>query len=110
MGKYEIIVNTILIILILTIIIVVLFGCHYKGCHYFEHFENNDTSKNKIKENKEISKDTDKESLSSFEKSVLEGLSSGTLNTEGFASLIKEEKFTSMNLDNIINYVEKNKN
>jgi hypothetical protein len=98
MAKYDIIINTILIILILTIIIVVLFGCHYKGCHYFEKFENNDEKK---------TKEEDKNLLNKFEKTVLDGLSSGSLNTEGLAKLIKEEKFTPTNLDNIINHVEK---
>jgi|688.fasta_scaffold00862_17 hypothetical protein len=98
MAKYDIIINTILIILILTIIIVVLFGCHYKGCHYFEKFENNDEKKPKEEE---------KSVLNTFEKTVLEGLSSGSLNTEGLAKLIKEEKFTPTNLDNIIKHVEK---
>ena len=98
MAKYDIIINTILIILILTIIIVVLFGCHYKCCHYFEKFENNDEKKTKEEE---------KSVLNTFEKTVLEGLSSGSLNTEGLAKLIKEEKFTPTNLDNIINHVEK---
>jgi len=120
MNKYDTIINTILVILILTIIIVILFGCHYKGCRYFEKFENSsnekenkeekktkDSNKNKNNKNKkEIEIDN---SLNSFEKTVLEGLSSGSLNTDGLAKLIKEEKFTNMNLDNIINYVEKNK-
>jgi mannitol-specific phosphotransferase system IIBC component len=121
MNKYDTIINTILVILILTIIVVILFGCHYKGCRYFEKFENSheeteEVSKNeKKKENKKESKEDTKKktdsdnSLSSFEKTVLEGLSSGSLNTDGLAKLIKEEKFTNMNLNNIINYVEKNK-
>lgn len=103
MAKYDIIINTILIILILTIIIVVLFGCHYKGCHYFEKFENNDEKKIK----KDNDKEKEKDLLNTFEKTVLEGLSSGSLNTEGLAKLIKEEKFTPTNLDNIIEHVEK---
>jgi hypothetical protein len=98
MVKYDIIINTILIILILTIIIVVLFGCHFKGCKYFENFENNE---------KKESKEGKTSDLNKFEQSVLEGLSSGSLNTEKLANLIKEEKFTPMNLDNIINHVEK---
>jgi hypothetical protein len=102
MVKYDIIINTILIILILTIIVVVLFGCHFKGCKYFERFENNE--KKEKKETPEINNNND---LNKFEKSVLDGLSSGSINTEKLANLIKEEKFTPMNLDNIINYVEK---
>jgi len=109
MVKYDIIINTILVILILTIIVVILFGCHYKGCRYFEGFENEAKSETS-KEKEKNTKNEIKEDLSSFEKSVLEGLSSGSLNTDGLASLIKEEKFTSMNLDNIINYVEKFRN
>ena len=129
MNKYDTIINTILVILILTIIVVILFGCHYKGCHYFEKFENESESENESKSKEEskeekkkkellesIKKDSSKtnkkdqdNSLSSFEKSVLEGLSTGSLNTDGLAKLIKEEKFTNMNLDNIIKYVEKAK-
>lgn len=103
MNKYDTIINTILVILILTIIVVILFGCHYKGCHYFEKFENEKKKKDLVEN---IKKDSDN-SLSSFEKTVLDGLSTGSLNTDGLAKLIKEEKFTNMNLDNIINYVEK---
>ena len=101
MVKYDIIINTILIILILTIIVVVLFGCHFKGCKYFEKFENNE------KKEKKESTENKTDDLNKFEKSVLDGLSSGSINTEKLANLIKEEKFTPMNLDNIINYVEK---
>jgi predicted small lipoprotein YifL len=114
MNKYDTIINTVLVILILTIIIVILFGCHYKGCRYFENFENNSDEKESKDEkktkdsNKNNKKETDN-TLNSFEKTVLEGLSSGSLNTDGLAKLIKEEKFTNMNLDNIINYVEKAK-
>jgi hypothetical protein len=120
MNKYDTIINTILVILILTIIIVILFGCHYKGCRYFEKFENSSQEDEKKKKDllDNIKKDSGKNSkskkdednsLSSFEKTVLEGLSTGSLNTDGLAKLIKEEKFTNMNLDNIINYVEKTK-
>lgn len=120
MNKYDTIINTILVILILTIIVVILFGCHYKGCRYFEKFENssddnNETESKKEKKNKDSVKDSSNNkkeidnTLNPFEKTVLEGLSSGSLNTDGLAKLIKEEKFTNMNLDNIINYVEKAK-
>jgi len=121
MNKYDTIINAILIILVLTIIIVILFGCHYKGCRYFEKFENeneNETetetksNSNKKETKKDVSKSNKKEddnTLSSFEKNILEGLSTGSLNTDGLAKLIKEEKFTNMNLDNIINFVEKSK-
>ncbi len=120
MNKYDTIINTILVILILTIIVVILFGCHYKGCRYFEKFENSSQEDEKKKKDllDNIKKDSGKNSkskkdednsLSSFEKTVLEGLSTGSLNTDGLAKLIKEEKFTNMNLDNIINYVEKTK-
>ena len=120
MNKYDTIINTILVILILTIIVVILFGCHYKGCRYFEKFENSSQEDEKKKKDllDNIKKDSGKNSkskkdednsLSSFEKTVLEGLSTGSLNTDGLAKLIKEEKFTNMNLDNIIKYVEKAK-
>jgi len=121
MNKYDTIINTILIILVLTIIIVILFGCHYKGCRYFEKFENETETETKTKTKsdgnkketkKDVSKSNKKEddnTLSSFEKNILEGLSTGSLNTDGLAKLIKEEKFTNMNLDNIIDFVEKSK-
>jgi len=121
MVKYENIINIISIILLLTILTVVLFGCHYKGCRSFERFEgtgevegvHNEEKEEKKKEEKKEEKKEDKKEktdepsqLSTFEKSVLDGLTSGSLTTEGLGSLIKEEKFTTTNLDNLINYVE----
>ena len=126
MVKYEKIINIISIVLLLTILVVVLFGCHYGGCRSFnyEGFENNETSneeepKKEVKEEKEKKPEmteksekkeqTDEEvknSLTSFEKTVLEGLTSGSLTTNTLSDLIKAEKFTSVNLNNLINYVE----
>lgn len=115
MANYENIFNIISIILLLTILVVVLFGCHYKGCRSFEGFEGGVDVEDKPKEEKkEKSKDEKKEekkdnqsaSLSTFEKSVLDGLTTGSLTTDGLSSLIKEEKFTPTNLDNLIQYVE----
>lgn len=125
MVKYEKIINIISIVLLLTILVVVLFGCHYGGCRSFnyEGFENNENSseekpKKEVKEEKQknpeiTEKDekaqTDEEvknSLTAFEKTVLEGLTSGSLTTNTLSDLIKAEKFTSVNLNNLINYVE----
>ena len=117
MANYENIFNIISIILLLTILVVVLFGCHYKGCRSFEGFEgsveienNPKEEKNEKKEEKnekkEEKKDSQTASLSTFEKSVLDGLTTGSLTTDGLSSLIKEEKFTPTNLDNLIQYVE----
>lgn len=123
MVKYEKIINIISIVLLLTILVVVLFGCHYGGCRSFnyEGFENNENSneeepKKEVKEEKEKKPEiteknekTDEEvknSLTAFEKTVLEGLTSGSLTTNTLSDLIKAEKFTSVNLNNLINYVE----
>lgn len=123
MVKYEKIINIISIVLLLTILVVVLFGCHYGGCRSFnyEGFENNENSseekpkkevkeenekKPEITEKKEKTDEEVKNSLTAFEKTVLEGLTSGSLTTNTLSDLIKAEKFTSVNLNNLINYVE----
>lgn len=110
MVNYENILNIFSLILILLIFFVIIFGCNYKGCKYYENFENNNKINNKDnsieKEKKEEFKD-DNNDLSSFEHTVLKGLSDGSLTTEGLTNLIKEEKFTPTNLNNLINYVEK---
>lgn len=96
MADYNKIINIISIILILLILFVILFGCQYQKYNYHERFENNNEEKKK-----------DENNLSSFEQSILKGLTDGSLKTEGLSALIKEEKFTENNLNNIITHVEK---
>jgi len=105
MANIDNIINLISIVLLLIILFIILFGCHYKGCKYFEGFENNNN--NEKPKDKEIKKETDNKELSSFEQSILKGLTDGSLTTDGLTNLIKEEKFTPVNLDRLINYVEK---
>jgi uncharacterized membrane protein len=99
MVNYDIILNIISIVLLFIILFIILFGC--RGKRYRERFTNNNE-----KEEKEQSK---KPTLSPFENNILEKLSNGSLSTEAFTNLIKEEKFTKDNLNNVINYVEHNK-
>jgi hypothetical protein len=98
MADYNKIINIISIILILIILFIILFGCQYQRYNYYERFENN---KDEEKEKK------DETNLSSFEKNILKQLSDGSLKTEGLTELIKQEKFTEKNLNNIITHVEK---
>jgi len=100
MVNYNNIINIISIILILLIFFVILFGCQYKKYNYYEGFEN--TNEEKKKEDEK-----EKSNLSDFEQSILKGLTDGSLKTDGLTSLIKEEKFTQGNLNNIIAHVEK---
>ena len=101
MADYNKIINIISIILILLILFVILFGCQYQRYNYYERFENNKEEKEKEKEKK------DENNLSSFEQSILKGLTDGSLKIDGLSALIKEEKFTVNNLNNIITLVEK---
>ncbi len=88
--------------LALIILFIILFGCK---CHRrYERFEN--------AEKKEETGGVEKKSgvmdlLSSFEKSILDGLSAGSITSKDLTSLIKNEQFTEKNLDNLITYVEK---
>jgi uncharacterized membrane protein len=96
MANYDTILNITSIVLLLLILFIILFGC--KNKRYREQF----TDKNDKKED-------DKPTLSAFENKVLEQLSNGELTTEAFTDLIKKEKFTQDNLNNVINYVEYSK-
>jgi len=96
MANYDTILNITSIVLLLLILFIILFGCRSK--RYREQF----TDKNDKKED-------DKPTLSAFENKVLEQLSNGELTTEAFTDLIKKEKFTQDNLNNVINYVEHSK-
>ena len=86
--------NILAILLILIILFMILFGCK---CNKYEKFENNKTEEKKEEDNK----------LSQFENSILKGLTSGTITSSVLSDLIKTEKFTSENLENLISHVEK---
>lgn len=120
MGYYENILNLLSIILILMILFVIVYGCQYK--HYnlhnkqrtnYEKFENKEAEiESEHKKEPEHKKETEKNNgqcsvdISAFEKSILDGLSNGSVSTDKLTNLIKEEKFTEKNLENLINYVE----
>lgn len=91
MVEYNSILNMFSLLLAFIIFFIILFGCR---CHSSpiiqEKFEN---------------KEEEKE-LTSFEKSVLNGLSAGSITTKDLTSLIKNEQFTEKNLENLIDYVE----
>lgn len=108
MANYDKIINIISIILILLILFVILFGCQYQKNNYYERFENSeDNKKEKEEKPKEEAKPKEEtSSLSPFEQSVLKGLTDGSLKTDSLSSLIKEEKFTEKNLNNLIQHVE----
>jgi len=94
MVEYNNILNMFSLLLAFIILFIILFGCK---CNYpapvKERFENKEEEK--------------KEDLSKFEKSILDGLSSGSLTTKDLTSLITNEQFTEQNLENLIGYVEK---
>lgn len=105
MVNYDVILNLISIVLLLIILFVILFGC--KGGRR-ERFTNKEDDEEEEKPKKEVKKDN-KPVLSKFENKVLNELSNGTLTTEAFTDLIKKEKFTQDNLNNVINFVEYSK-
>ena len=98
MVEYNNILNMVSLLLAFIILFIILFGCKCNSplisSSIKERFEN------KEEEKKE-------EDLSKFEKSILEGLSSGSITTKDLTSLIKNEQFTEKNLDNLIGHVEK---
>jgi len=93
MVEYNSILNMFSLLLAFIIFFIILFGCK---CHSSpivqEKFENKEAEKEK--------------ELTSFEKSVLNGLSAGSITTKDLTSLIKNEQFTEKNLENLIDYVE----
>jgi len=114
MVQYDNILFLLSIFLILVILFLVLFGCRRTriiNANYerFTNINDND-EKEELTEITETKKEKEKEKevekLSTFEKSILDGLSSGSLTTDNLSTLIKEEKFTENNLENLINYVE----
>jgi hypothetical protein len=95
MVEYNDILNMVSLLLAFIILFIILFGCKCQTLTKVkERFEN------KEEEKKE-------EDLSSFEKSILNGLSAGSITTKDLTSLIKNEQFTEKNLDNLIEHVEK---
>lgn len=98
MVDYDIILNIISVVLLFIILFIILFGCRNRG--YRERFAN--------KEEEEKEKKAEPV-LSAFENNVLKKLSDGSLSTEEFTDLIKKEKFTQDNLNNVINFVDYNK-
>jgi len=99
MVEYDNILNIISIVLLLIILFIIIFGCRERK--YNERFTNNKEEEEKKEEKKPI--------LSAFENNILKQLSDGSLTTEQFTDLIKKEKFTQQNLNNVIDYVEYNK-
>jgi hypothetical protein len=103
MDNYNTILNLISIVLLFIILFIIIFGCKGRRMFFNEKFtdKNEDTSEPTEK------KDTTSEPvLTQFENNVLKKLSTGELSTEEFADLIKKEKFTTENLNNVITYVE----
>lgn len=118
MVQYDNILFLLSIFLILIILFLVLFGCRRTriiNANYerFTNINDNDEkeelteiTETKTKTENKKTKNEEVEKLSTFEKSILDGLSSGSLTTDNLSTLIKEEKFTENNLENLINYVE----
>jgi hypothetical protein len=119
---YSFLMHIIIIILLLFILFTILISCrcpetryvsthrYYPRRNYYERFTNKDDEKDE-EPPKKVEKMTeehidDKNKLNQFEKSVLEGLSTGSMKTEDLTKLIKTEKFTADNLEKIINHVE----
>jgi hypothetical protein len=95
MVDYNNILNMVSLLLAFIILFIILFGCKCNSPQIIkERFENKEEEK----------KDED---LSKFEKSILEGLSAGSITTKDLTSLIKNEQFTEQNLENLIGHVEK---
>jgi len=96
MVDYNNILNMVSLLLAFLILFIILFGCKCQTSAIplvKERFENKEEKK--------------EEDLSSFEKSILNGLSAGSITTKDLTSLIKNEQFTEKNLDNLIEHVEK---
>ena len=122
-------INTILtyisLILAIAILLSVIFGCYFKkkNVEHFSSLKKDDEEKmkeekNKKKNNKDdlknkitntVVKDDDKNEsgLSKFESGLVEGLSSGKMNSKDIETHIKSGEFTKENLENIINHIEK---
>ena len=119
--------HIIIIILLLFILFTILISCrcpetryvetsrNYPRRYYYERFTNKEDDVNEDAEKKDNKDKTekmteehidDKSKLNQFEKSVLEGLSNGSMKTTDLTKLIKSGKFTADNLEKIINHVE----
>jgi len=122
-------INTILtyvsLILAIAILLSVIFGCYFKKSN-IEHFSSLKKSeeekskekktdekdlKNKITNTVAYKKDSETDSgLSKFESGLVEGLSSGKMNSKDIETHIKSGEFTKENLENIITHIEKLQN
>jgi hypothetical protein len=71
----------------------ILFGCKYSSFNKIERFENK--------------KDDGDSMLDKFEKNLLEEIKNGKVGSDDINDMIKTNKFTKKNLDNMINYIEK---
>jgi hypothetical protein len=115
MVNYESIISLLSVMLILVILFIVIFDCRCH--HYYERFTNEEEKKGNEKFISEMEDKMKKEkivedsngNLSQYEKTILEGLTRGSITTETFTNLVKNEKFTENNLNNLIAYVEKTK-
>jgi len=107
MINYNNLFNLISLILVLIILFIIIYGCQYKTRENFENSEEN-KSEEKKEDKKEDKKKTDTgiPIISSFENSIMQGLTSGSLTVDGLTKIIKDGQFTSTNLENIISYVE----
>lgn len=79
------------LILSILILMSILFGCKYTTYNKIERFEN--------KESESM--------LDKFEKNLLDGIKNGKVGADDINDMIKTNKFTKKNLDNMINYIEK---
>ena len=126
-------INTILtyisLILAIAILLSVIFGCYFKkkNVEHFSSLKKDDEEKMKEEKNKKdknkdnkndlknkitntvVYKEDDKNEsgLSKFESGLVEGLSSGKMNSKDIETHIKSGEFTKENLENIINHIEK---
>jgi hypothetical protein len=127
---YSFLMHIIIIILLLFILFTILISCrcpetryvstdrHYPRRYYYERFTNkededvdvneSDVKPKKVEKVEKMTEEhiSDKSKLNQFEKSVLEGLTNGSMKSEDLTKLIKSEKFTADNLEKIINHVE----
>jgi len=123
MRNITIDVDNLLIIISFALLIAIffnlLFGCSYrKPREFFDNKETKDDKedakddKDKSKKSKESFEDKPKEKatespseppvqLSKFEQEIKEGLENGTLKENDIMELIKAEKFTQVNVDNL---------
>ena len=103
MINYNNLFNLISLILVLIILFIIIYGCQYKTR---ENFENSEENKSEEKKEDKKKTETGIPIISTFENSIMQGLTSGSLTVDGLTKIIKDGQFTSINLENIISYVE----